>query len=82
MHACACFGKWRVHLALVQAELTVAALNLSMSNQALRKAAVQSLPLEATRENEMWISEKKRTKTPQKLWGKLRLYLNKQVCVL
>ena len=70
MHACACFGKWRVHLALVQAALTVATLNLSVSNQALRKAAVQSLPLEAARESEMWISGKKKYENAAEARGK------------
>ena len=70
MHACACFGKWRVHLALVQATLMVAALNLSVSNQALRKTAVQSLPLKAATESEMWISGKKKYENATETRGK------------
>ena len=67
MHSCACFGKWRFHLALVQAALTVVALNLSVSNQALQKAAVK----QAARESKMWLNGKKY----ENAGGKLLFYL-------
>ena len=71
LHACLCLlWKMASSSALVQAALTVAALNLSVSNQALWKAAVQSLPLEAARESEMWISGKKKYENTAETRGK------------